>query len=383
MNIWLIAENWPPRRGGIENYLWHLAEYCGRAGCSVTVIAPIAESEQEERSLTNGRVIRRRFFIPLVRPRWIFIWLFLRRLYQQEKPDVILCGKALFEGRLGHYFWRRYGVPYVVFTYGLEINTWSKSWRWRRLLSLVLKHAYRVIHISEAVVAILLQHGVKQKQLLKIAPGVDERFFHTVAPALIEATLRHYKLRQPYILSVGRLIERKGFDTLISAFSRLEQITHEDVQLVIVGDGPDRKRLEALAVDEWVGRSVHILTDVPDHHLTALYAGAQIFALAPRDVAGDIEGFGIVYGEASAVGRPIVATKTGGVPEAVQADITGLVVNPTVEAVQGALTQLLRDPSLQKQLGQAGKARAQQEFQWVDKARLLLQALASKPKQKE
>lgn len=378
MRIWLLAENWPPRRGGIENYLTHIAEQLGQMGHTVTVIAPHSApptggaSRGRPFDLPNVTVIRRRFFWPLVRPAWLPLYLFLWRRAKTDRPDVILCGKGLFEGLVGYYFKKYLAIPYVVFTYAMEINTWNSGRGTRRKLSRVLAQADRVVHINEVTAKSLRELGVTDKQLIKILPGVDERFLRDISASLAEGTAQHFGVKAPYVISVGRLIPRKGFDTLIEAFSKLDQTKFAAVKLVIVGEGPDKARLMQIVADNYMQTTVVWLGAVDDKHLPALYAGAEFFALTPRDVDGDIEGFGIVYLEAAAAGKPALGTNTGGVPEAVVHEETGLLVDgEDPDSVASGLARLLADGPLRQRLGEQAQARVQADFQWQKRAEAL------------
>jgi len=163
------------------------------------------------------------------------------------------------------------------------------------------------------------------------------------------------------IYSVGRLVPRKGFDTLIRAVATLRR-TFPQVVLAIAGDGPDRGRLEALARSERL--AVRFLGNLEDADCAAWYAACDIFALLPRELSdGDVEGFGIVYLEAGSFGKPVLGTRSGGVPEAVIDQHTGLLVPADdPNAAAGALASLLRDPDLRKRLGAEGERRAREEY---------------------
>lgn len=364
MKIWLLAENWPPQRGGIENYLTHIVEQLSQLGHTVMVVTPPAKAT-EDGGIKNIDVTRRRFFWPLMKPAWLPLFMALWRQAKKEHPDVIFCGKGLCEGLIGYYLHKYCGLPYIVFTYAMEINVWAANRRPRKKLQRVLGSAARVVHINDATGKILRDFGISEARLVKIAPGVDQRFLQNVGHSRTAAVARYFGIKGSYVLSVGRLVPRKGFDILIEAFSQLDQTKYAALKLVIVGEGPDRTRLEQLVVDNYMQTSVIFLGAVPDKHLPPLYAGALLFALTPRDIAGDTEGFGIVYLEAAAQGVTTVATATGGVMEAVVNGTTGLVVDPNdAGALHGAFVSLLSNPALCQRLGRQAAARVRQEFQW-------------------
>lgn len=317
-------------------------------------------------------MIRRRFFWPVIRPAWLPLFIAIWKIVKMEKIDVVLCGKALFEGLVGYYLKKYLGVPYVVFTYAMEIETWVKIPRERRKLERVLRAANKVAYINEHTKDHLLKLGVRQEQLLHLPPGVE---VPVVSRQQLESVREKLQLPQLYVLSVGRLIERKGFDVLIEAFSRLPAHLRS-WKLVVAGDGVLRKQLEDKARELGVENSVQFLGYVSDIELQAAYANAGVFALLPKHTSGDVEGFGIVYLEAALHGVPAVATQGGGAAEAVIHNETGLVVaSNSVTATTTALTRLLSDTDLRQRLGQAAQRRAHEEFTWSRRIMPLRKAL--------
>ncbi len=364
MKLLLITENWPPRVGGIENYLTNIAMHLPKG--SVRVIAPKLSEAENLLPITDYRLLitRFRFFYPLIRPAWLPLYISLYRRAKKNPHNVSLCGKALFEGLIGYYLKKHLGIPYVVFTYAMEIEVWSGQRRTRRKLRRVLTAADRVVYINDITKKKLLELGVTERQLVKIWPGASDAAFGKPDTTTIDAVLAHYNIKRPYILSLGRLIPRKGFDVLIRAFAGLEQTKFADVTLVIAGDGPERDQLEAFAQQELIATSVKFLGHVPDQHRPALYAGAEVFALTPIPAASDTEGFGIVYLEAAAAGTPSIATAVGGASEAVVHNETGLVVEPNAQAVHRALELMLSNRTERERLGQNARQRAYNEFRW-------------------
>lgn len=354
MKVLLLTEQWA-EQGGIQNYLQNIvrhlsANMADKPTRVVEVIEPSA----------------RRFFWPFIRPKWLPLFITIYKKVKQaragrEPYQVLFCGKALFEGLAAYYLKKYLGLPYVVFTYALEIETWAAHRGTRRTLQRVLRAADRIIYINDQSKTQLLALGSQEQQLVKIWPGVGEEWFKTAPPDEIKAILTKYKIKQPYILSVGRLVPRKGFDILIESFAALDQVKHGDVQLVIVGQGPELTALQQTSKQHFVQTSVHFLTAVPTNDLRALYAGARLLALTPKHA----EGFGIVYLEAAAAGLPALGTEGGGVGEAVLHKQTGLVVAPTTAAITEGLTYLLANEAEGLKMGAAGRKRAWEEFRWT------------------
>lgn len=159
------------------------------------------------------------------------------------------------------------------------------------------------------------------------------------------------------ILSVGVIKSRKGFDLLIRAFGKISS-EEPNVHLVIAGTllTGSPENLLSLARSLGIQDNVHILLDVDDESLVALYQMCDVFALLPREFMGHFEGFGIVYLEAGACGKPVVGTRSGGVQDAVREGETGLLVDEDDhESAAAAILSLLRDPKLAKSMGEAGK----------------------------
>lgn len=352
MRIWLIAENWEPRVGGIERYLMGIAAHL--KGHEVTVFAP---TEIVAGTQDKPYVIRKRFSWKPLWPAWFPLYLSLAKKASKEKPDIIICGKALMEGRIARLLKKRYGIPYIVCTYGMEISTWKSRPRIKNQLMSVLQDAQTVLYINEQTKSELLELGVPKDRLRTLYPGIDPNSYG--APQDSEKAIARLGIQAPYILCVARLVKRKGVDDLIHAYAKL----HNAPPLLIAGDGPEKKSLEKLA--KKLDVQVKFAGAVSDSDLQALYSHAGLFALTPKELPGDYEGFGIVYLEAALHGLPVVGTKTGGVAGAVQDGVTGALAEPNnTESIAQALQRLVDNKALAKQYGQAGKERVLRKFTW-------------------
>lgn len=385
MKILLLAENWPPRVGGIERYLAGMAGELAKQH-KITVIAPASPDDAlpaaDEKMGGNVTVIRKKFFWLFIKPAWLPLYVYIHRLVQHEKFDLVLCGKGLFEGLVGYYLKKRLNIPYIVCTYYMEINEWQKKPSTLRKLRRVFTSADHVIIITEAIRKTIESLGAAPKNILKIHPAVDVMFLARIRVVRNTASTstepvpvpEKYTIENPYILSVSRLIPRKGLDDLIHAFAKLDQTKFADVDLVIVGDGPQRSELEKIAEQEYV-RPV-FLGNVPSEDLPGLYTNAQLFALTPKELEGDIEGFGIVFLEAGAAGLASLGTKTGGVPEAIEHDKTGLLAEPgNIDEIYQLLTRLLSDKKLRERLGHNAEQHVRVDATWPVRLRQLYKHL--------
>ena len=166
------------------------------------------------------------------------------------------------------------------------------------------------------------------------------------------------------MLSVGRLQARKGFMTVLESVPGLLG-RRLDVHYVLVGSGEQAAALRARAAALGLSARFHLLSDVDDDTLPRWYNACDVFAMPNVDLDGDIEGFGIVFLEAAACGKPALAGLAGGTGAAVLAGQTGLRVDGRDGAqVEAALARLLQDPVLATRLGQRARARAVAAFDW-------------------
>src|SRR5207302_6302360 len=166
------------------------------------------------------------------------------------------------------------------------------------------------------------------------------------------------------VLFVGRLVERKGVSHLVDAVSLL--LPGADVRLVIVGEGPERARIEARIREQGLDGRVAVRGQVSDAELQAAYAAADAFVLpAVVDRRGDTEGLGVVLLEAMNHRVPVIASAIGGITDIVEDGVSGLLVPPgDATALAAALERLARAPDLSVSLGDAGYRRLHERFSW-------------------
>lgn len=277
--------------------------------------------------------------------------------------DALHAFRALPEGLVAWGVARLTLRPVVVYAHGEELTTWGGGIKYRAM-RFVLRHADRVIANSEHTRTTLLNMGVSDPCLAVVHPGVDVSVFK---PALSVGALRgSLNIADDEILlfSVGRLSRRKGFDMAIRAVSRLQ---NEGVRLhyVIGGVGEDADYLDNLIAELGVSSIVHRIGAVSDLDLPRWMNTCDVFVMPNREINGDNEGFGMVFIEAAACGKPSLAGQAGGTGSAVLHQETGLRVDGTsLDAVAVGLRQLVEDDALRLQLGQAGLERVTRLFSW-------------------
>ena len=248
-------------------------------------------------------------------------------------------------------------IKSIVCSHGIEV--WEP-------LSILRR---RALHGSSLILApsrdtadhLATQQQVRREQVRVLPWGLDPQFEALVANASKPALPSEFPSGR-VILTVGRWLanERyKGMDTLITAMPRL-LLEWPDVQLALVGEGDDREWLERLAEERGVRRRVHFLSSVSYPQLVACYSACEIFALPSSG-----EGFGLVYLEAMACGKPVVGGAHGGAPEVIDDGRTGyLVQHGDAGQLATSLETLLADPALGQQMGNAGKLRVERDFRF-------------------
>lgn len=369
IKVLLLVWDFPPGRGGIQTWMHELAERLPDA--EVHVLAPAVPDSDAFDRRSGCRVTRLRS-ARLGRLPWLLelcTTTLLRCLI--HRPDVIVCGHfiAAPAGLLARWLLR---IPYVVFAYGHEI----RRRRVRRPLSFLLRNATLVVACSRFTRSAVLDLGVRPELTRVLYPGVDVRRFR---PAN-----RNDPVRPRTILTVSRLADRyKGHDIAIRALLFVKADC-PDVCYRIAGDGPLRGYLRDLAQGMGVQTHVEFLGDVNDESLPELYRSCDLFVLLSRESPqdGGAEGFGIVFLEAAASAKPVVAGRSGGIVDAVQDGVTGVLVDPeNVGAVANAMIAVLRDPPLARRLGEAGREMVLAHFTWdrvIGEARSLFAEVASK-----
>jgi phosphatidylinositol alpha-1,6-mannosyltransferase len=370
MKTLLICEVFPPRTGGSGRWLWELYRRLPREDF---VIAAGEAPRQGEFDRTHDlRLVR----MPLNFSTWGVASLSglrqygrtawrLARLARAEGVGMIHAGKCLPEGFLAWLLKRWYGLPYLCYVHGEELNVATTS----RELAWLTR---RVLHGAAAVIANshntegMLRRGweVSAEQIRVLHPGVDTDRF-VPAPRDPESRARLDWGDRPVLLTVSRLQKRKGHDTVIRALAEVRRVV-PDVLYAIVGDGEERGPLEGLVAELGLGAHVRFHGELSDAEMLDFYQQCDLFVLANRQVGRDIEGFGMVLLEAQACGKPVVAGASGGTAETMRVPDTGLVVsceNPGPLAAQ--LVELLPDRERLARMGHAGRQWVVERFDWA------------------
>ncbi|MGA2235912.1 MAG: glycosyltransferase family 4 protein [Terriglobales bacterium] len=374
----LLTTDFPPVLGGISNYLFNVYRQFDLR--QITLIAPQhpdAERFDSAQAYSAER-FRPAFDVPGIRGAWQ-VWRMYgeaKKLVKQNRNLVLHCGHVN-AATAARKLKRRYGTPYLLWTHALEI---MDEWLRASILPAMLD-ADLVITNSEFTRAFVASTGVPQSRIVKIRPGADPTHFR---PGLDcrELAQRLGVFGRPTLLTVARIVKAnryKGHDVVLRALATVKRSV-PDVAYVIVGEGDDLDYLDRLAREYGVRGNVIFAGRVSDEELPLLYNVCDVFIMCSREERTRrgilAEGFGLALVEASACGKPVIAGKSGGVPDAVQDGRTGLLVDPEdSEAVAAAIIKVLREPTVANVMGENGRKWVESEMNWTRAADEFEQAM--------
>lgn len=353
----LVTNDFPPRIGGIQTFMEGL--WRSMPADRVAVLAPDWDGAASYDALEP---------FPVFRDRERFMWPGpnLRRrvdeLVDSFGAEVVLFGDAFPLAQLGPELADR-GTPYLVMAHGFDywLATAPGANAWLRRAT---GRAARVPVCSRFIGKTVRTAVPSHVPVSVLTPGVDRERFRPDLPT--EDIRARFGLQgRPLVVCVSRLVPRKGQDVLIRSMRAIRRRV-PDAALLIVGAGPADAKLRRLA-REAPPRSVYFAGEVPAHDLPRYYAVGDVFAMPCRNrFSGlEVEGWGIVFVEAAACGRPVVVGDSGGARETLVDGETGFLVDgANVTEVADAITVLLEDPALAEAMGKAGRAWVEQEHTW-------------------
>jgi glycosyltransferase involved in cell wall biosynthesis len=363
----LLAASFPPALGGVETLLY---ETNRRLAEPPLVLAPAPASAPDLHVIRVPMGLSSRVaYRPLWRlhPSLHYAQRFLQqalRATRRWQPQVVQAGHV-YLAPLANLLSRRFKVPYVVYAYGQEVwrggPTMGVSGLDARLRGGALRSADRALVPGSFTEGLLLADWhIRKERVVRVPYGADPQ------PVSSPPT-------GSSLLSVGRLVPRKGIDTTIRALRCLPS----DVAYRVVGSGPDAQRLRDLAREQGVAERVTFVGRVDAAQLAAEYQRCAIFVQPARRTGGELEGYGLVYFEAAAWGRAVIAGRSGGEVDAVVDGVTGCLVDGTsVQAVASTIEALLRDPEQLQAMGAAGRRRVETTHNWTQAARVVDATLA-------
>ena len=363
--ILCITNDFGPRAGCIETFVMGLIERAPQGSIIVYTSAQGDTTSYDQAWLRDFgvEVIRDRSKILLPTPRVIQS---VKKVIARDSIKQVFFGAAAPLAVMARSLRRKGVVNIVALTHGHEV-WWAKLWPFSSAISSIgisVDHLTYLGEFTKSEIAKALSTKAKSR-LVKIAPGIDTDHF---APDSGSIQLRRELglIDKKVIVSVGRLVHRKGQDFLIQSLPAILE-KHPTAHILMVGEGPYRKDLTKMVEKLKLSQSVTFIGRIQYKDLPRYICAGDIFAMPSRSrLAGlEVEGLGIVYLEASSCALPVVAGRSGGAPDAVEEGITGFSVDGTSTAeISSAIIKLLDDPVKAKAMGAAGRSWIIEKWRW-------------------
>ena len=380
----LLTYDFPPMSGGIARWMGELARRYPQ-GSMVVSTGQVPDSDEVDERLPN-RVDR--LAMPVKRLKTLQGILTWSRhasvLARTLDAEFIWCGTLKPAAYPAKWVRERVGTPFGVIAHGSDFLTLRhethRSAIKRRVAKGLLDAASVIVANSnwtrDLCLSVLGELGVAlpEDRVRVVPPGTDPEVFR--AGIDTKAVQAKYGLEAGrWLLTVAPLAPSKGVDTVLRALATANG-EFADLRYAVVGAGAELAPLKALAKKLGVTQRVRFLTEVPDADLPALHNLATVYVGLSRQTGLDVEGFGISFAEAAACGRPVIAARSGGIPDVVADGETGLLVNAEKpDEVVAALGRLLKDAKLAAKLGKEGRARVERFQNW-DRVTRDLRAIA-------
>jgi len=375
----LIPGDFPPVVSGIATYFNEIWQNFPADNCFI--LAPKDSGWQDFDSSSPLNIIRRKiptrnstkakFLKALLHTFWTIL------LHIRYRFDIIHCGQVLSSGITGWTMKKIFKIPYVIYVYGSETYRFGNKPLMMKSIRSFLKNADKIIPNSRFTMEEFIAIGIPEGKFEIITPGVDTaRFYPTKKnPDLI----KQYDLKDKFVLlTVARLDERKGHDFVIRAVADLKN-DFPNIVYLIVGKGREEQNLRSLVAEMGVEGQVIFCGYVSDEDLPKYYNLSDTFILLNRQstdnkqLRGDYEGFGIVFLEASACAKPVIAGNFGGIADAIEAGKSGYIIDgKDLKAITNTIRLLIENGAKRDIIGQYGLQRVRNSFDWKTISRKVL-----------
>lgn len=346
LKILFITRKFPPALGGMERVAYELYVH----------LSQITHVELIKWGGSNK-------WLPLVLPYFLLksCWILFK-----NKANVVYLQDGLLSP-LGLILKRTFGKPTLITIHGLDITYKNRFYQF--FVPTCVSRLDKIICISNATKEQCINRFIPKEKIVFIPNGVSGKFYTSENKIMLRKKLSkklNLNLRNKRILlSVGRLVERKGFHWfIVNVMPRLLE-KRNDVIYLISGNGPLREKLKNLIEINNMKNYIRLIGKIDDETLIILYNSSDVFIMPNIHVEGDMEGFGIVVIEASSCGLPVVASRLEGIKDAIKDGKNGFLVEEKNEShFSEKIITLLNDEKLRKELGKKGKKFVKEQFNW-------------------
>lgn len=335
MHILFISRKYPPQKGGMENYSKNLFKHLPKHKSKIVLT-------KSQKHLW-----------------WFSIYAFFKALTLSSKLTSIHLGDAAL-APLGRILKSITKKPFVVTAHGLDI-TYRNS-IYQRLVVSALKQANHIVAVSSHTKKLLIEKEILESKITVIPNGLDSEYLEEAKRKRDSNRLEKLNIPQgsTVLLTVGRLVERKGHAWFVkNVLPELPQNAH----YICAGNGPEKSRILEAAKDYKTESQVHILENLSNNEIHALYAQTDFFIMPNQQTNDSVEGFGIVAIEAATHGLPVIASSIEGITDAVSRE-TGYLVNPNKKEFATILTELISKPSSAHKIIDRAPKHIAENFHW-------------------
>ncbi|MBI4051389.1 MAG: glycosyltransferase family 4 protein [Elusimicrobia bacterium] len=365
MEVLLVTADFPPMLGGQAKYL---GEVWGRLPAGQVLVLAPSHGQRPYFPVAMVRIwlpLGNHIFSKILKVLLLCIHCLV--LCKRLKPRLLCAGQVTAGGIAVWLVFRLLGIPYVTIVHGGDVLGWRGPRSW---LGSVLRNSRLIIcnsSYSRSVVVSKLGNGYHGK-IEVLNPPLPDSFGVPLPDREISRARLGWSRHEIVLLTVARLVPRKGIDRILEALPSLLR-KHPQTRYVVVGDGPMRESLESRVRSLELQDKVRLEGFMDEERIVEYYAASDIFVLVSDTSEVDAEGFGVVYLEAQAMGLPVVAGNTGGAPEAVKEGETAfLVSSQKIEQIQDALDVLIQDRSRRGEMGAKGKIWVRENFDSKEQA---------------
>lgn len=366
MRLLLVTQDFPPNTGGIETYSMELAKRFVNFAEDFAVMAPSHQNASQIDDTLPFPVYRipvKNSLLPLAAPFPVMYYMLEKRFDTALHAQWQTSGSSIFSKKMGY----PKNIYVAAHARELLISPFNgdSGWFSRKLHSRRKKMFAKIdgfFPVSNYTASLLHKEGIPKHKTHVVGNGTDPSVFKPIDTRDLAEELNVQN--QKVILSICRLVPRKGLDLVIKAVAELVK-KRKDIVYLIGGTGPDEKKLQSLVSEYELENHVRFLGRIPNHKMAAYYSLGDVFVMPARNEPPDVEGFGIVFLEANSCGTPVIGSKTGGIPDAVVHGETGFLIdNNNLEQLINYLEELLNNPELAHNMGAKGRERILEKATW-------------------
>jgi len=357
MRILLSTLEYPPQQGGVANYYYNLKKHWPEADNFLLI------------SNNNNELLYKKK-LPL---RWLKSLFSIYNYYKKKKADYLLIGQVLPLGTVALILKALFNINYVVVIHGMDFSYAIRGKRKRIITQKILKNAKHIISANSYTKDLIVNFLPELKEKTSVVnPGVEAE---KVDMQTVEILKNNYSLENKIIIySLGRLVKRKGFDTVIEAIDSLDKSIKERLAYVISGSGEKENDLKKQAEDK--DFSIIFTGAISNTKKWSWLYLCDIFTMPSRNINGDFEGFGIVFLESALSKAPAIGSLSGGIKDAIDDGRSGFLVQENnISALADKIKILVTNEKLRQEMGNYAYTRARDKFNWSRQTKLFYNIL--------